>query len=102
MQTLIDGDVIVSSLKEATGRLASRPGVIPIPVKEVWLIGNPFEPLSPYADYNAYTNTWTPRGSQSLVKDQTFTMKPQKYNEDGPMGGQPLDPSPVAYIPGKN
>lgn len=102
MQTLIDGAVIVQGNLEATGRLRSRPGTIPIPVKEVWLISNPFEPLTPYADYNSYTNTWTPRISQSLVKDQTFTTKPQKYNEDGPMGGQPLDPSPVAYIPGKN
>jgi len=102
MQTLIDGAVIVQGNLEATGRLASRPGVIPIPVKEVWLTGNPFEPLSPYADYNAYTHVWTPRIPQVLVKDQTIPAKPTTAGFGGAIGGFALDPTQDPYIPGKN
>ena len=104
MQTPTDGAVLTQGNLEAAGRLASRPGVIPVPVKDVWTIGNPFEPKTATADYDAYHNTWIPRDPANIyiVTNQTILTKGISGGFGGPIGGSPLLTTDTPYIPGHN
>lgn len=103
MQTLIDGAVIVQGNLEAVGRLASRPGVIPIPVTDPWMVNNPYEPKTATKDYDAEHNVWIARdpGSIYIVTNQTILARPKSEGYGGPLGGVALDPSAIILIPAK-
>jgi hypothetical protein len=104
MQTLIDGAVIVQGNLEGVGRLASRPGVIPVPVTDPFTVNNPFEPKTATKDYDAEHNIWIARdpGSIFIVTNQTYPAKPTTEGYGTPLGHIALDPSAVILIPGKN
>jgi len=103
MQTLIDGAFLVQRALEDVSAKASRPGVIPIPVTDPFLVNNPFEPLTATKDHNAVTDAWIARdpGDIYIVVNQTYLAKPTTAGFGGPIGGYAIDPHDT-YIPGAN
>lgn len=103
MQTIVDGAVIVQGNLEAVGRIASRPGVIPIPVTDPFLVNNPFEPKTATKDHDAEHDSWIARdpGDIYIVVNQTYLAKPTTAGFGGPIGGYAVDPHDT-YIPGAN
>ena len=104
MQSIIDGAAIVQGNLEATGRLKSRPGVIPVPVTDPFTVNNPFEPKTATADYDCAHNTWIARDPANIyiVKNQTFLVQPISGGYGGPMPAMALETHDTPYIPGKN
>ncbi len=103
MQTLIDGAVIVQGELEAEGRVASRPGVIPVPVTDPFLVNNPFNPKTATKDHDATDDSWTDRdpGDIYIVYNQTILARPTTAGFGGGIGGYALETRDT-FIPGKN
>lgn len=102
MQTLIDGAVIVQVALEAEGVAKSKPGVIPAVVVDPFLANDPFNPLTPESDHDAFNDTWIDRaGDPYPVKNQTYLAEPTTIGFGGPIGGYAVTPRDT-FIPGQN
>lgn len=103
MQTLIDGAFIVQRALEDLSVMKSKPGKIPVPVTDPFMVNNPFEPKTATKDHNAVTDAWIARdpGLIYIVYNQTYLAKPATAGCGGPIGGFPLDLRDT-FIPGKN
>ena len=103
MQTLIDGAVIVQDEKEAEGRIASRPGVIPVDVQDPFVVSDPFNPETATKDHDATDDSWVARdpGDIYIVYNQTYPAKPTTVGFGAGFGAMAVTPRDV-FIPGKN
>ena len=102
MQTNIDAAALLQARLENVAIQSSKPGVIPIPVTDPFVVNNPFNPKTATKDYNAETHTWIARDPSLIyiVYNQTYLARPG-YGYGGPMGGVPFETRDT-FIPGKN
>ena len=109
---VVNGAAIVQGRLEALDVRESIPGsnfvevqsgILPVNVKDPWVINNPYEPKTATADYDAEHNTWIPRDPSLIyiLKNQTILTKGISGGYGGPIGGTAFDPSAIILIPGK-
>lgn len=103
MMTATDGAFLVQRAQEDTAVRVSKPGRIPVPVTDPFMVNNPYEPKTATKDHNAVTDAWATRDPSLvyIVYNQTYLAMPKTAGYGGPIGGTAFDTMDT-FIPGKN